>query len=208
VLGLTVQQLGLLDEMGELDQEVLKQSIEKAMDIVRHLSQTINYFTNFSRQDKARTLFRVDESIAKTLSLTRESFGEKGIAISVQVTGEPVMNGYLNEFCQALLNILMNAFDALIERGIEDPGVTVRSWTENGRSIVTVADNAGGIGEETMLRIFDPFFTTKEQGKGTGIGLFLAKTIVEKNMGGSLTVCNVAGGAQFRIEVGNGSVQP
>jgi signal transduction histidine kinase len=208
VLGLTVQHLGLLGEMGELNQEVLSQSVEKAMDIVQHLSQTINDFTNFSKPDKARTLFRVEEATAKTLSLARDSFGERGIAISVQVIGDPVMYGHLNEFCQALLNILMNAFDVLIERGGKDPAVTVRSWTEKGRSIVTIADNAGGIGEESMHRIFDPFFTTKEQGKGTGIGLFLAKTIIEKNMGGSLTACNVAGGAEFRIEVSNGSVQP
>jgi len=77
----------------------------------------------------------------------------------------------------------------------------VRSWTESGRAIVTITDNAGGIKEEIADHIFDAFFTTKEQGKGTGLGLFISKTIIEKNMGGWLTVRNAEGGAEFRIEV-------
>ncbi|HTP65419.1 MAG TPA: ATP-binding protein [Geobacteraceae bacterium] len=66
---------------------------------------------------------------------------------------------------------------------------------------MTIADNGGGIPAEIMGRVFDPYFTTKELGKGTGIGLFMSKTIIEKSMGGRLTVRNVDGGAEFRIEV-------
>jgi hypothetical protein len=72
---------------------------------------------------------------------------------------------------------------------------------EDGRSVVTLADNAGGIGEEIIEKIFDLYFTTKENDLGTGIGLFMSKTIIEKNMGGRLTVRNTADGAEFRIEV-------
>jgi signal transduction histidine kinase len=67
--------------------------------------------------------------------------------------------------------------------------------------VVTIADNAGGIPEEIMGKIFDPYFTTKGPQTGTGVGLFMSKTIIEKNMGGSLTVRNTANGAEFRIEV-------
>jgi signal transduction histidine kinase len=67
--------------------------------------------------------------------------------------------------------------------------------------IVTIADNAGGIPEEIINRIFEPYFTTKEQGKGTGIGLYMSKKLVEKTMNGSLTVRNTGAGAEFRIEV-------
>ena len=77
----------------------------------------------------------------------------------------------------------------------------MRSWKEDGRAVVTITDNAGGIKEEIIDKIFDAYFTTKELGKGTGIGLFMSKTIIEKNMGGRLTVRNVGDGAEFRIEV-------
>ena len=67
--------------------------------------------------------------------------------------------------------------------------------------MLTIADNAGGIPEEIMDKIFDPYFTTKGPDKGTGIGLFMSKTIIEKNMNGTLGVRNTEQGAEFRIEV-------
>ena len=67
--------------------------------------------------------------------------------------------------------------------------------------MLAITDNAGGIAEEILAKIFDPYFTTKGPDKGTGVGLFMSKTIIEKNMGGSLSVCNSGNGAEFRIEV-------
>jgi len=66
---------------------------------------------------------------------------------------------------------------------------------------VTVADNGGGIPAEIISKIFDPYFTTKGPQGGTGIGLFMSKAIIEKNMGGSLAARNSAQGAEFRIAV-------
>lgn len=201
LLALKVQELGLRYECGEFSKELLDANIDKAMEIILHLSQTIDDFRDFSSPDKKKDLFSVEQVIAKTVSLVKESFKEQRIAIEVQNIGDPRINGYPNEYAQVLLNILMNARDASQERGTENARITVRSWTEKGRAVVTVADNAGGIGEEIMDRIFDAYFTTKELGKGTGVGLFMSKTIIEKNMGGRLTARNVGGGAEFRIEV-------
>jgi len=64
-----------------------------------------------------------------------------------------------------------------------------------------VTDNAGGIADEILDKVFDAYFTTKDLGKGTGLGLFMSKIIIEKNMGGRLSVQNVTEGAEFRIEV-------
>ncbi|WP_239077310.1 sensor histidine kinase [Geobacter sp. SVR] len=118
-----------------------------------------------------------------------------------EARGEPQINGYPNEFSQALINILMNARDALQERGNGNGRIVVRSYSDNGRAVVTITDDAGGVDEEVMQKIFDAFFTTKPLGKGSGIGLFMSKNIIENNMGGSLTVRNTGMGAEFRIEV-------
>jgi C4-dicarboxylate-specific signal transduction histidine kinase len=66
-------------------------------------------------------------------------------------------------------------------------------------------DNAGGIPEEIITKVFDPYFTTKGPQQGTGVGLFMSKNIIEKNMGGRLSVRNTATGAEFRIEVIDGA---
>jgi C4-dicarboxylate-specific signal transduction histidine kinase len=112
-----------------------------------------------------------------------------------------MVNGYPNEYAQILLNILMNARDALVERNVDDPRISRHAFSEEGKTVVTITDNAGGIAEEIMDRIFDPSFTSRGPDKGTGIGLYMSKTIIEKNMGGSLTARNTGKGADFRIEV-------
>jgi len=201
VLGLKVQQLGFLYERGELDQELIDASIAKAMEIVLHLSQTIDDFRSFARTDKEKRVFSVDEVVLKTVSMVEDSFREQGIWFEVGSSGNPQINGYANEYAQVVLNILTNARDALLERGVPDPLIRVRSSAEDGKSVVIISDNAGGIREEILDKIFDAYFTTKELGKGTGVGLFMSKTIIEKNMGGTLTVHNVGSGAEFRITV-------
>jgi PAS domain S-box-containing protein len=201
VLGLKVQELGLTYNYGGFSKKLLDDNIAKAMEIIRHMSQTIDDFRDFTTPDKAKSLFRVDHLVEKTLSLIEESFRERGVDIEVSSSGAPQIKGYPHEYGQVLLNILMNAKDAFGGPSAKQARVTVHSWTEDGRAVVTIADNAGGIEEEIMDKIFDPYFTTKELGKGTGIGLFMSKTIVEKNMGGRLTVRNTEEGAEFRIEI-------
>jgi len=201
LLGLKIQQLGLSCELGDFSKELLDANIGKAMEIVQHLSQTIDDFRNLSLPDREKILFRLDQVVAKSVSLVEESFKEQRIAIKVSTTGEPQINGKPNEFGQVLLNILMNARDAFQKGETSDARITMRSWTENGRAVVTITDNAGGVKEEILGKIFDAYFTTKELGEGTGVGLFMSKIIIEKNMGGRLTVRNVEDGAEFRIEV-------
>ncbi len=99
------------------------------------------------------------------------------------------------EFQQIILNIISNAKDAFIENHTIDAKITIRLE----KNKITISDNAGGIPEHIIDRIFEPYFTTKEQGKGTGIGLYMSKVIMQKNIGGLLSVKNINGGAEFTI---------
>jgi signal transduction histidine kinase len=67
--------------------------------------------------------------------------------------------------------------------------------------VLYIRDNCGGIPDDVILKIFDPYFTTRGSDKGTGIGLYMSKMIIEQNMNGHLTASNAGGGAEFRIEV-------
>ena len=200
-LGLMVQDLGLSYESGEFSKELLDTNIGKVMEILLHLSQTIDDFSNFATPDKDKTLFKVDQVIVQTISLIEESFKNNHIALDLNSSDDPQINGYPHEYAQVLLNILMNARDAFLESRRDHARIDVRSWVENGRSVVTITDNAGGIKTDILGKIFEPYFTTKDLGMGTGVGLFLSKTIIEKNMGGRLSASNTGDGVELRIEV-------
>jgi PAS domain S-box-containing protein len=201
VLGLLVQQLQLSYEMGAFDQELLDGTVGKSMGLINHMSQTIEDFRNFFKPDKEKAEFAIHEVAAKAVALVEDSFANQQISVVCLVKDQPVAFGFANEYSQVLLNILLNARDALLERKPERAKVTVTISREGGKGVVTIADNAGGIPEEIIGKVFEPYFTTKGPGKGTGVGLYMSKTIIEKNMHGSLTVCNTADGAEFRIEL-------
>lgn len=200
-VGLLVQDLTLSYEYGNFSKAYLDQSTQKIMQMVRHMSQTIDDFRNFFTPDKQKTVFDPNKVIERTLALIDGSLADKGIKVEVTSGDVPSISGYPNEFSQVLLNIMTNAMDAFSERTCPAPQIRVGVSSQQGKTVVTIADNAGGIDEDILHRVFEPYFTTKEQGKGTGIGLFMAKNIVEKSMGGSLTARNTGGGAEFRIEV-------
>lgn len=107
-----------------------------------------------------------------------------------------------------ILNLVNNAKDAILERidnGLMPKDEKGMIWfdfyNEDGKVIIKISDNGGGIPEEIKDRIFDPYFTTKEEGKGTGIGLYMSKMIIENHMGGRIYVENIKDGAMFTIEL-------
>jgi len=201
ILGLLIQQIQMFHEAGKFDANYLDQSVRKGMEIIQHMSRTIDDFRDFFRPDKQPVAFSVSDSIEKTISLVRESFASNLIYIESRLNCECMINGYSNEFSQAILNILINARDVLMERKVGTPVISIRVGCENGRCIIQISDNAGGIEDDIVDKVFDPYFTTKSVQQGTGLGLYMAKTIIEKNMSGMLTVKNEAEGAVFRIEV-------
>jgi PAS domain S-box-containing protein len=201
-LGLIVQELQLTYEKGNFDREYLKASVAKFMKLLTHTSRTIDDFRNFFKPDNEKASFKVQEVVEKTVSLVEESFRQLRITINVKAAGEPVITGHPNEFGQVILNILFNARDAFLARKGDKPRViAIEMFSQEGRAVVTVSDNAGGIPEEILDKIFDPYFTTRGPEQGTGIGLYMSKIIIEKNIPGRLSARNSAEGAEFRIEV-------
>jgi signal transduction histidine kinase len=200
-LGLAIQQILQFYDIGELNGDYLEQSVGTSMELIRHMSKTIDDFRNYFKPDKEKAEFKVNEAIVNTVSLIEDSFKNQHIGIEVIATDDPTILGFRNEFAQALLNILNNARDALMERQPRNPRVAITICREGDRAVITISDNAGGVPEEIMGKIFDPYFTTKGPQEGTGVGLFMSKAIIEKNMGGRLAARNAGEGAEFRIEV-------
>ena len=200
-LGLVIQQAPLCYGSDEFSLEFLQRNSEQGMELIQTMSHTIDDFRNFFRSDKELVVFSVNHVIKRALSLVEKSFEDQNIHIALHPAGDPLANGFPNEYSQVLLNILMNARDVLIENDVDDALITIHTFAREDTSVVIITDNGGGVPNEIIDRLFDPYFTTKGPDNGTGIGLFMSKTIIEKNMGGRLTVRNVERGAEFRIEV-------
>jgi PAS domain S-box-containing protein len=200
-LGLFIQRLGFFYDSPSFNKDFLDTSVAKSMEIIQYMSRTIDDFRNFFSAEKEKSEFNADEAVSKALSLVESGFKEHRISIDREVRENAVIYGFPNQYAQVLLNLFLNARDALHERNVEFPHLKISIDAESGRSVVTVSDNAGGISDEIMGKIFDPYFTTKGPQQGTGIGLFMSKTIIENNMGGRISVRNSEEGAEFRIEV-------
>jgi len=199
-LGLIIQSLSMLHDRGQLSQGDLQGTEEKAMEIIGHMSQTINDFREYVKPDKEKVPFHASQVISRTMKLTEDYLKTFNVAIEVIAEVDPVILGYPNQFCQVLLNILLNARDAAVARQVRPAKIFITTGTEAGRAVITIADNAGGIPERILDKIFEPYFTTKGSEQGTGIGLFMSKALIEK-MGGKLVARNIENGAEFRIEM-------
>ena len=106
--------------------------------------------------------------------------------------------GFDNQFQQVILNLLNNSKDAFLANNIKNAEITITIERENSIGYLKIKDNAGGIHESIIDRIFEPYFTTKDQ--GIGLGLYMSKLIIEKNMNATLDVRNYDDGVEFIIK--------
>ena len=200
-LGLVIQNIQIAHEMGHLNDEFVDKSVKKAKLLTSTMSRTIDDFRSYFVPNKIKEDFSIIVSIDKALLLVESSFKHSNINLIKVINSTPLfVSGYKNEFIQALLNILNNAKDALIETSIENKEIKIYFYKENNNAVIKIEDNGLGIDKNIIDKVFDPYFTTKEEGKGTGIGLYMTKTIIENNMSGKLLVINNKG-ATFIIKL-------
>ncbi len=167
---------------------------------IQYMSQTINDFRNFFKPNKNATNFYLSDAFNRALSMLEQSFKSKSIEIKLNIDDLESIYCYENEVIQVLLNLLKNAEDALIEHKISKPKIEVFINKGDDTQSIIVIDNAGGIPDSQLEQIFDPYFSTKSK-NGTGLGLYMSKTIIEEHCQGELTAYNADHGACFVIKL-------
>ncbi|MBF0486919.1 MAG: response regulator [Nitrospirae bacterium] len=208
VIGLIVQELRDTYGLGELDEKQMEMAVASTMSQVNFMSATIEDFRNFFKPSKKKSQLNVKIIIEELLSMFEQIFKQSNISVSIRTGQDTILStrGYPNEFKQVILNILNNSKDAITSKRGAYPKthglieITIGNNAERDKIMVSIRDNGNGIPEQVMERIFEPYYTTKGK-EGTGIGLYMSKTIIETNMGGILTVKNVEGGAEFMISL-------
>ncbi len=178
------------------DKHILK-SIDRSDKLIEFMSNTIDDFRNFYKPDKKKEKFFVEDSCKKAYSIIDATLKNIGIEFIFDIKKTKMAMGYPTDFSQVVLNILTNAKDILVERKIENPKIKLSIFSNQNDCVVIIKDNAGGIPPEYFDTLFDPYFSTKDS--GTGLGLYISKHIIEKNMDGELSVENDKEGAVFKI---------
>ena len=181
---------------GFVTQAYIDEFVQRSKETVQFMSQTIDDFRNFFRIDKIKIAFDAKEAIEEIVKLQNTQL--KNHNIEIKIIGNSLkIEGFKSEFKQVILTIINNAKDALIENSIAKPKILIKISAKE----VSIIDNAGGIKKEIENRIFEPYFTTKSEGNGIGMGLYIAKMIIENNLQGVLSFENVHQGSKFTIAI-------
>jgi len=198
-LGISISKMLLLEEDGRLTREIMLKSFNRMEKNIVYLSKTIDVFRNFFKPSKNIENFNLKDEIENIVYIAQGSFEHSLIEISCVCEDDIFINGDKKKLEQVFLNILNNAKDAIISNGITDGRVELRAIKTDNEAKITIQDNALGIPKEIKDKIFEPYFTTKAQSKGTGVGLYMSKFIVENNFQGELSFENIESGAKFII---------
>jgi len=177
-------------------EEYVNNSLNDIDEFVQNLTNTIDDFRNFYKPNKKLIAVTVEDIIEKSLNIIKSSLANKSIRVIKEYNSKEKIELYDNEMMQVFLNILKNAQDNFIENSIKNPYIKIA--TENRR--ILIYDNGGGIPENIIDKIFDPYFSTKDEKNGTGLGLYMSKTIIEEHHNGKLTAKNIDEGVCFIIE--------
>lgn len=189
----------------EASSQFFNSKFKKGFNIINKMSDTIDDFRHFFKPQDSKKVFNLSETIELVLNMFEERIKLYSIEVEVLNHDSVMCYGYSSHLAQVLLNMINNSIDAHKIRE-EKTGITYSDkkieidYSINGDMIeITLSDNAGGIEEEVIKYIFDPYFTTKDMQNGTGLGLYMSKTIIEKHFDGTLEVVNKNEGALFTI---------
>ena len=191
-----------LDSKKQKDEDI-NNLIDKIIIQLEQMDTTITDFRDFLKPTNKTVDFKLNEVINEVYHLNEAKFHYLNIEFQVYGDKEVTIYGNPNEMKQALLNIYSNAANALEESGNQNKNIDV--YIEKERSTITlrICDNAGGIKENLLPdKLFKSYISTKAD-KGTGIGLYISKTIIEKSFCGTIWAHNIDRGAEFVIEIPN-----
>jgi PAS domain S-box-containing protein len=185
-----------------IDQKILQEQMEKIENNTQYMSDTIEGFSNFFRPNKPKKEFNLQDTIKSALELLTPRSND--IEINIMYNQEIELCTFKEEYQQVIMIILNNAIDNFESKRVEDPKIDIVIAEDTDMSYLSICDNGGGIDKDKIDHIFDPYFTTKFSKEGVGLGLYIAKMLIEDSMPGLLEAKNTKDGICFEITVPKG----
>ena len=191
--------------LNELKDNDVKNFVNDSMIQIKYMSKTLSDFRNFLKPSTKKVLF----SISKALNEINEIIGKQVFYSNINMNfnyknknEELLIYGYENEFKQVLLNIINNAKNKIVEKNLplnKKGEININIQRCENCNMIEIIDDAGAIDEKIINSIFEPYFTTKEN--GMGLGLYMAKIIIEDKMKGTISVRNDKNCVIFTIKL-------
>jgi len=189
----------LKQELGKLTPTFFMDKIDNILNQAKHMNRTVVDFQKFFTPSKAKSKFNLRENITVLLELVAVEYVHANITLKVIGEEEVWVEGYPNEYNQVILSLLQNAREAFLSHSSDSKQITIHIAKRDNASHVTISDNAGGIAPLRLSKIFNQYETSKSE--GSGLGLYIAKSVIERNMGGKLWAQNSEEGAVFHIVI-------
>lgn len=205
IIGLATANIETEYKLGILNEKKFDEKMEIVSLNIQYMSNTIDDFRNFLNPERKLGQFNPQKSIQDVLNILDAQLQHSHIFSKVIEEANITLYGVENEFKQVIFILLSNAKDAIMlqiqKKSISQGSITISVKQEKEEGVIEVCDNGGGIEENILRSIFDPYFTTKSNANGTGIGLYIAKNIIESRMQGSLCAKNSEKGSCFTIRI-------
>ena len=200
VINTIISTLRIQKELDILEDKEVDESYTKIEETIQYLSNTIDDFRNFFKKRKILSKISLYEIFEKSTILLKTDMELKEIKYTQNIDKELMISTYQNELIQALISIFKNALDALNEVKIVDKEIMVNVQSYATHLTITIKDNGGGIKNEIIQKVFEPYFSTKSK-NGTGLGLYMCKAIIEKNLKGKLSISSQDNFTEVLIEL-------
>jgi PAS domain S-box-containing protein len=188
-------------ELESVNNDSLKNDVGDIIAQTKYLSKTIDDFRDFFKPSKIKDVVSVEDVFMEAFSVISKSLENNNIEVINEFKSETKLTLFSRELLQVFINILKNAKEALLEHKEENRIIRNKIYEEGEFVIISLCDNGGGIDDAIIHKIFEPYFTTKDAKNGTGLGLYMSKTIIEKHLKGSIMVFNNNEGVCFEIRL-------
>jgi len=188
-------------ELEMIDEQRLEDGAKDIIHQTQELSKTIDDFRGFFKPNKHVEDILVQDIINDVYSVIGKSLENNNIKTITHYNSTKSLQTYSRELMQVFINIIKNAKEAIVENGIKDGQIEIFIDDLEDKLSIKICDNGGGIKDSVMEHIFDPYYTTKDEKNGTGLGLYMSKTIIQKHLNGILDVSNIDSGVCLIIEL-------
>ncbi len=199
------EKVAALREDADLDflEEDVVDLLTGSLDGLSRVKAIVDDLRDFSRLDQAdQQFFDLNESVETTLSLAAPALRKERVTVVKELSPLPAVPGYPAQFNQVVLNLIINAIQAMAGEERQQRELTVTTRLDGENVVLEIADTGAGIPKDILDNVFDPFFTTKPVGQGTGLGLSVAYTVVSERHSGVIRVSSEVGlGSVFTIEL-------